>query len=123
VLVLPTGELYGRVIEQSVPEIVRRAEAGEILPPLLRGRIGLAPAAQVALTYAYECLNLVARDAVTVTSVRRLDDLRAKVHVTAPAGEFVVLVENEIGPATRLTCHGSDRARARAYRAVSIERA
>jgi hypothetical protein len=74
VLVLPTGDLYGRVPAETVPELVARVDAGEIVPEMMRGRIGLAPAAQAALVYAHQQLDIVDRDALTIESVRWVDE-------------------------------------------------
>jgi hypothetical protein len=123
VLVLPTGELYGRVPAQIVPDFVRLADAGEVFPALLRGRIGLAPVAQAALAFAHEQLRLTKRDSLTVTSVRWLDDKRAEVQLVAPHGNLIVTVENDVRPAAQLTCHGAKVAYAREYRGLNIREA
>jgi hypothetical protein len=123
VLVLPTGELYGRVPAQIVPDFVRLADAGEVFPALLRGRIGLAPVAQAALAFAHERLGLTKRDSLTVTSLRWLDDKHAEVQLVAPHGNLIVTVETDVRPAAQLTCHGAKVAYAREYRVVSIREA
>ena len=48
VLVLPRGALYGRLAEPGLDDFVARTEAGELAFDWLRGRSGLAPAAQAA---------------------------------------------------------------------------
>jgi hypothetical protein len=118
-LVLPTGELYGRVIPQVVPELADRIDAGEVLPGLMRGRIGLSPIAQAALIYAHDRLGIVARDALTVSAVQRDADL-ALVTVVTPRGAVVVSVAIETGPPAQLTCHGPEGARAREFRGIAI---
>lgn len=48
VLVVPTGVVYGWVAPQDADRLIEAQRAGMLLPELLRGRCGLAPAAQVA---------------------------------------------------------------------------
>jgi hypothetical protein len=119
-LVLPTGELYGRVPPAAAPALADRIDAGEIVPEIMRGRIGLSPIAQAALIYAHDRLGIVARDALAVTSVQRLDADRGLAHVVTPRGIVVVNVAVETSPAAQLTCRGPQRARARQYRGVAI---
>jgi Sucrase/ferredoxin-like len=119
-LVLPTGELYGRVPDDIALEMTRSADAGEVIPQLMRGRIGLAPVAQAALVFAHQQLGDVRRDAFSVTSVRRLDDHYAKATVVTPSGDAIVTIETEIREGAQLTCRGPENVRAREYRGVAI---
>jgi hypothetical protein len=119
-LVLPTGELYGRVPEQLAPELTRIADAGEVFPSLMRGRIGLAPVAQAALVFAHQQLGIAQRNALTVTSVRRIDDHHAKANVVTPHGDVTVTVETSVSTGAQLTCRGPENVRAREYRAVTM---
>jgi hypothetical protein len=119
-LILPTGELYGRVPAQLAPEIVERADAGELLLSALRGRIGLTPVAQAALAFAHRQLNIVERDALTVASVRWLENDRAEVEVIDRARASIVTVETTVSRAAQLTCRGPNHARAREYRGVRL---
>jgi hypothetical protein len=48
VLVLPGGFLYGHVSEASAPRLAAAADAGKVLPELLRGRTSVGMRAQVA---------------------------------------------------------------------------
>jgi hypothetical protein len=65
-LALPSGVLYGRVPAVAAPEVVAATERGDVIPGLLRGRIGLAPAEQAAVGFAHQQLDVAAVDAVTV---------------------------------------------------------
>jgi hypothetical protein len=121
VLVLPTGELYGRVPEEIVPEMTRRADAGEVIPDLLRGRIGFKPAAQAALIFAQQQLGIATREALTVASVRWIDDDHAEVQLNGPQGALAVTVETEISSAAQLTCRGPENVRARVYRGTNLQ--
>ena len=120
-LVLPTGELYGRVPPDAAAELADRIDAGEVVPGLLRGRIGLEPIAQAALVYAHERLGIAARDALTVETVRRIDAHLALVHVSAPNGMVAVTVGIETSQAAKLTCRGPENARAREYHGIAID--
>ncbi|MHA3701600.1 sucrase ferredoxin [Jatrophihabitans sp. YIM 134969] len=119
-LVLPTGEVYGRVLPFAAPDLVRRIEAGEVVPGLMRGRLGLAPIAQAALVIAHDRLAVTARDALQVGTVDRIADDFANVTVLSPAGTVVVGVAIETSSPHRLTCRGPAEATARVYRGVSV---
>jgi hypothetical protein len=119
-LVLPLGMLYGRVPAAAALEIAERSDAGEIVPEFARGRIGLSPVAQAALIFAHERLGVATRDALSVTSVRRLDDELALAHVTTPRGNVVVTVAITTSPAAQLTCRGPQGARVHEYRGVAM---
>ena len=86
VLVLPTGLLYGRVLPFAAAEFVAAAEAGEVVGALLRGRIGLPPAAQAALAFAYEHLAVRQVDAVRLVHAQRVPDGQAIVRLSGPHG-------------------------------------
>ena len=119
-LVLPTGELYGRVPAAVAPDLTDRIDAGDVVPGLMRGRIGLSPIAQAALIYAHERLAIVKRDALTVKAVQLVDAELALAEVVAPQGIFIVTVAVETNPAAQLTCRGPEGVRAREYRGVAI---
>ena len=123
VLVLPTGELYGRILEETVPELVRAVDANEILARRLRGRIGMAAVAQAALVYVSERLAIVERDALTAGSIRWLDSTLAEVTIAAPQGDVIVAVEKQLCSPNQLTCHGPENARVRVYRGIDIRAA
>jgi hypothetical protein len=122
-LVLPTGDLYGRVPPTIAAEFADRIDAGNVVPALMRGRIGLAPIAQAALVYAHERLGIVARDALAVISVRRIDAELAEAHIRTPHGTIVVTLAIATSAAAKLTCHGPDGVRAREYRGIAIAEA
>ena len=119
-LVLPTGELYGRVPPAVIPALVDHVDAGEVVPRLMRGRIGLAPIAQAALIFAHERLGILDRDALRVIAVEDVHAELAHATVATPRGNVVVTVSVETGERAQLTCHGPSNARARDYRGVGI---
>ena len=119
-LVLPMGELYGRVTPDVVSEFADRVDAGEVVPGLMRGRIGMEPIAQAAMIYAHDQLEIYARDALSVMSVERVDAECARVRVATPRGNVVVTVAIETSPAAQLTCRGPQSARARDYRGIDL---
>ena len=119
-LVLPTGELYGRVLPATVSGLADRTDAGEIVPGFMRGRIGLSPIAQAALIYAHDQLGVVARDALSVISVQRVDADLALAEVASPGGIVIVTVAVQTSAAAQLTCRGPQGVRSREYRGIAI---
>ncbi len=120
-LVLPSGEMYGRVQPSAAAELADRADADEVVPDLMRGRIGLAPIAQAALIYAHRQLGILDRRALAIASEQRIDAARSQVTLNTPRGPVVVTVAIETGAPAQLTCRGTQAARARTYRATAIE--
>ena len=119
-LVLPTGELYGRVPPAIAAALADAIDAGNVMPELMRGRIGLSPVAQAALIYAHEQLRIAARDAITVVSMEKMVADVARVEIMTPGGAFVITVAAETKPPAQLSCRGPLNARAREYRGVAI---
>jgi hypothetical protein len=120
VLVLPAGLLYGRVLPFAAAEFIAAAEAGEVVGALLRGRVGLPPAAQAALAFAHEQLALRRRADLRVESVSRRPDGSAVVRLNGPHGPLDVTVRVERVAADGLTCHNPAPGEFLAYRPVAI---
>ena len=104
VLVLPGGWLYGRVLPFAAVEFVEATEQGEVIGALLRGRIGLKPAAQAALAFAYEHLAIRRADGLSVVSMRSAGSGESVVRVRGPHGLVDVIVRIEKVRADGLTC-------------------
>ena len=104
VLVLPSGLLYGQVPPASIESLVAAAEADEVLAPMLRGRIGLPPAAQAALAYALDHLQLRARTSLSVVDSSPVTDGMATVRLRGQGGEYEVDVAVDTVAADGLTC-------------------
>ncbi len=104
VLLLPSGLMYGRVLPFAAPEFVAASESGEVVGALLRGRIGLPPAAQAALAYCYEQLALRHRDDLRVLGTGPVTDGRIEVELAGPHGPMRVAVRVERVAADGLTC-------------------
>ncbi len=121
VLVLPAGLLYGRVLPVAAPEFVAAAEADEVVAPLLRGRVGLVPAAQAALAFAYEHLGLRSRTAVHVVSASAVVDGLATVRLAGPNGLLQITVAVEQVPAAGLSCADPGADHYLRHRPVRIE--
>lgn len=119
VLVLPDGQLYGRVPESAVDDVVAAAESGRVVAELLRGQVGLAPAVQAALAYVhrssgpYRIADLVVRAAETAP------DGTEHVHLSTPAGRLTVTVAVESGDTALLTCRAVAPSTPLVYRPVS----
>ncbi len=119
-VVAPTGEFYGRVLPGDAADLVEHAERDEVVPGLMRGRMGLVPVAQAALVVAHDHLGLVRRDALSVVGLDRPGDDRALVTLTTPDGPVVVEIAITVSEPARLTCQGPAAARARVYHGVGV---
>ena len=88
VLVLPTGQLYGRVSDAA--GLALACEDGRVLPELLRGRIGLPPPVQAALVHAQRELGLTGPDELRVLGSEPVDGEpgRVLVRLAGPSGEL-----------------------------------
>lgn len=118
-LVLPHGFYYAQVPGDGA-EIVAAHEHGQVALPWLRGRAGLAPAAQAAQHDARERLGLLGVDDLPVRSVAPLPTTagieRWEVVLGGPDGPLVSQVESRPSPdAVRLTCHAAHPAHYRTW--------
>lgn len=121
VLVLPHGLLYGRVLPFAAAEFIAAAEAGEVVGALLRGRVGIPPAAQAALAFAHDHLALRRRRDLRVEAASPVKDGVATVRLQGPHGRLDVTVQVERVPALGLTCHNPGPNQFLAYRPVTVE--
>jgi hypothetical protein len=109
VVVLPWGFLYGEVPEDGGGLVAAHA-AGQVALPWLRGRAGLAPAAQAAQQHARRELGLLGVHDLPLRRVRGLPSPapgveRFDVVLTGPDGDVLVTVESRLSAeAHRLTC-------------------
>ncbi len=120
VLVLPAGLLYGRVLPFAAPEFAAAAEGDEVIGALLRGRVGLPPAAQAALAFGYEHLALRHRAALRVVGATAVTGGYATVRLSGPHGEVDVVVSVERVAADGLTCANPRPNHYLRYRPVGI---
>ncbi|HST47239.1 sucrase ferredoxin [Jatrophihabitans sp.] len=102
VLVLPTGQLYGRVTDPVA--LVAASEVGQVLPDQLRGQIGLPPAAQAAVVHAQRELELATVGAVRVLHVQGAPPDVQLVRLAVPGGSCTVAVRRVVGAPATLTC-------------------
>ena len=121
VLILPLGLMYGRVMPSAAAELVAATEAGEVLTALLRGRVGLPPAAQAALGFAHEQLALRRCRDLSLVSTMPADGGRVLVRISSPHGVFDVAVDRERVDAFGLTCAAPRPSWFVAHRPVAIE--
>lgn len=106
-VVLPVGDVYGRVPGDG-SDVLDAAGRGEVALPWYRGRIGLHPAAQVAQVRAREALGVLAVDDLGVTAVTETDASTWTVTLAGPAGPVEVDVRRRSSPGTAmLTCHAA----------------
>ena len=120
VLVLPLGQLYGRVLPFAAAEFAAATDRGEVVGALLRGRIGLKPPVQAALAFAHTHLAIARADAIRVVGIRVVDVAEAVVRLETPHGRMDVVVEIERAAPAQLTCHADRPAVALVHRPVSI---
>lgn len=120
VLVLPGGWMYGRVLPFAAPEFIAAVETGEVVPALLRGRIGHPQAVQAAVVFAFEQLALRRADALRVLGATAVE-AETCVDLDAPHGRVRVLVRTEKVAAEQLTCVDARPGTFLAYRPLRIE--
>lgn len=123
VLVLPLGTMYGRVSPSAAPELVVTTEAGEVFGPLLRGRIGIPPAAQAAIGYAHEHLALPRCRDISLVSTTPVDGATVLVRISSPHGLLDVTVKRQRVDATGLTCAAPGPSWFIAHHPIAIEAA
>ncbi|MEA2167348.1 MAG: hypothetical protein QOF76_648 [Solirubrobacteraceae bacterium] len=104
VLVLPSGVMYGRVPPSAVDDLVTATDAGEVIGDLIRGRIGMPPAAQAAVAFAHERLTLARAQDVRLMATTAVDNNTVLVRIGSPQGEFDITVRRTRVDATGLTC-------------------
>jgi hypothetical protein len=121
VLVLPLGLMYGRVPASAVDDLVAATEDGEVLDGVLRGRIGLPPAAQAAMGFAHERLALPRARDVSFVSMNVVDGGAVQVRLDSPQGHFDVRVQRARVDATGLTCAAPGPSWFVAHRPEAIE--
>lgn len=119
-VVLPYGDMYGRVLPLAADELISHVDRGEVVAGLMRGRLGLAPIAQAALVFAHLQLGVPGRDALRVLRADRVSDDLSRVTLDTPDGAVVVEIAMSTSPPAQLTCQGPAHARARVYRGVRI---
>ncbi len=102
VLVLPTGQQYGQVTDANL--LATAAESGRVVPELLRGQVGLPPAAQAAIVHVQRELGLLAAGAVRSGRVTGQPAEELQVEVHADGRWYEVGVQRVVGPAAKLTC-------------------
>jgi hypothetical protein len=121
VLVLPLGLMYGRVAPSAAAEVVAAADAGHVLPTLLRGRIGLPPAAQAALGFAHQQLSLPRCEDLSLLSTEAAaDGGSVLVRIGSPHGRFDVTVSRQRVDASGLTCAAPGPSWFIAHRPITI---
>ena len=128
VVVLPHGYYYGQVPGDGA-DLVEAHTHGRVALPWLRGRAGLAPAAQAAQQLARGELGLLGVDDLRPVALRQLHDPgtepeRWQVTLAAPGRELTVTVEGRPSDAAvHLTCRARHPAHMRNWSLESMEEA
>ncbi|MBL8931072.1 MAG: sucrase ferredoxin [Kineosporiaceae bacterium] len=121
-LLLPTGDLFGRLDPTSAAGVVDAFRVGELVLGHHRGRFGRPVIEQAAAHHAMVVLGLSRREAVTVLGTHRLGEHRWAVDVRAvspgtPGPEHgpthSVAMSTRWSAPDRLTCGGASQARVR----------
>jgi len=120
VLVLPSGVLYGRVVESAAGALVEAVDRGGVLHQHLRGRVGFQPDVQAAMALAYQDRpDLRVADVGVVGSTRIAPDVtRVRLRF---GGELVdVMVRAEPSAPQWMTCQAAAPSRAIGYQPLSL---
>jgi (2Fe-2S) ferredoxin len=120
VLVLPLGLMYGRVPPSAAADLIASTEAGRLAEGMLRGRIGVPPAAQAALGFAHEQLGTRRSGDLSLVSATTVDQTTVIVRIAGPEGHFDVTVERARVDAAGLTCAAPGPSLFVAHRPVTI---
>jgi hypothetical protein len=120
VLVLPTGQQYGRITD--VVALAEASEGGRVLPDLLRGQIGLAPPAQAAVVHAQRELGLTTAGAVRPVQVSTAEDGSSTVLLETDDTTLRVGVQRITGAAAKLTCNALGPRTPISYRPLWLEK-
>lgn len=124
-LVLPSGLVYGRATPADVSELLEADLDGRMVPRLLRGRCGIAPAAQVAEAHVREAWDELRVGAIDVDDVDHVGHDRWRVrgrHRDDVARRFVAELRESHRPVpTGLTCAAPAPGRLRDWTLVSLE--
>ncbi len=122
VLVLPSGLLYGRVVESSASPMADAADRGVVVEHHLRGRVGFPPAQQAAMAHVHrEIPGLTVGDVRPVSATRTEPGLIV-VRVQAAGEQFEVPVRVEQSAREWLTCQALQPSSASVYLPQSISR-
>ena len=122
VLVLPSGVLYGRVVESAAAPLVDAADRGIVLHHHLRGRVGFPPDVQAAMAFAHrERPGLRLADVLVVGGGRIAPD-ETEVRLRL-AGELVdIRVRAEPSAPQWMTCQAAAPSRAIGHQPLSMRR-
>jgi hypothetical protein len=120
VLVLPIGDLYGRITPADAPSVVEAAEGGDTLMTSWRGRIGLTPFAQAGLAAVAASVSPTSWADLYVNEVSLQPDNRAVVRVAASVGEFVVTIEAKEQTTLLASCGKPEPSAYLAYQPIGI---
>jgi hypothetical protein len=122
VVAMPYGLYYGQVGVADASTLVAAAEAGEVVPRLLRGRSVDPPAAQAAIAHVRELLGEARIDSLRTGGVLHLGGGRWQVRIRRTPRNLMVTVQAGAGPEPGLlTCRASRGTHAPAYDVVAVD--
>lgn len=116
-LLLPTGDLFGRLDPESASQALTDFRAGRIDLAHHRGRFGRPAVEQAAIFQAMHAVGVDGRDLVRVLEVRQLEEHRwsVDVAVAAPRATHRVVLRDRWSTPERLTCSAAVPARVRLF--------
>jgi hypothetical protein len=122
VLVLPSGLLYGRVVESAAGALVEAADRGGVLHHHLRGRVGFQPDVQAAMALVYqERPDLRVADVRVGGSTRIAPDV-TRVRLRLDDELVDVMIRAEPSAPQWMTCQAAAPSRAIGYQQLSLRR-
>jgi hypothetical protein len=119
-LLLPSGDLFGRLGPQAALDVVRAFDAGRLAVPFWRGRYGRSPVEQAALAHAATALGDDRRGAFEVVDVVEQPGERwsvevAHVNITATEQRYRVSLTASTSRPQLLTCSAVAPSRVRVF--------
>lgn len=135
-VVLPTGDMFGRLDAGTAPGVLAAYEAGQLVGTHHRGRCGVAPVEQAVAALVAQELVDDRRGAVLVGPVREapgvtltgrnllavsaVPDAMWEAAVVHAGTGYVARISASWGPPTRLQCSGGPAVRARRFALDSL---
>jgi hypothetical protein len=118
-LLLPEGEVFGGLDEQTAADVVRSFDRGRIALPHHRGRVGQSPVAQAALRLAAESLGDDRVGAFRLLDVAGGPDWRVRVEHDGRV--YRLRLTESLAPPHRLTCAAVQAKPARRFALEQLE--
>lgn len=123
VIVLPVGDVYGRIVPADVAAMVDSNNGGQLRTAVLRGRLGLPPTAQTALVAAMERIPAHRRADARVLTSEAGPEGTVTVRVLAADVTYIVTVARRDAITTLPSCGAAAPKTVRFYEPLRISTA